>query len=304
MAEDPKAIFRRSAEQQAARESAAKAERQKQAIGLLETLPDRQVFCYPGCGTDFGRPVTQFSNRCDTFIFCDWLFGRWGDDGAFVDWVDGFDQFPITAKCPLPDETVRQFTELDEEWANTVGFVAEEARAEIREYLAERPKPKGHYLQIQTGSGRLDVFLFAAEGTNLYLKLFAKRGAAPRILCIKNWGHIGGEWTPFGNWQAHLGNAVRASRVTPELLVAREGDHDWPWPVQVDRFEDWDDRAVVMWRKETTTMSTDQNPKDQPTPKRKLRDPWRRKTMKSGHEPRPKTTLLLGLPEKLKTDKK
>jgi hypothetical protein len=156
----------------------------------------------------------------------------------------------ITAESTLSDETARQFAELDEEWANTVGFVAEESRAEIREYLAERPKPKGHYLQIQAGSRRLDVFLFAAEGTGLYLKLFAKRGAAPRILCIKNWGHIGGEWTPFGNWQAHLGKAVQAGRVTPELLVAREGDHDWPWPVQVERFEDWDDRPVVMWRKE------------------------------------------------------
>jgi len=51
-------------------------------------------------------------------------------------------------------------------------------------------------------------------------------------------------------------------------------------------------------------MSTDQNPKDQPPPKRKLRDPWRRKTMKPGQEPRPKRTHHLLLLEKLKTDKK
>src|ERR1035437_437287 len=304
MPEDPKVLLRRLSRQQAARDAAAKAERQQQALGLLGNLNARNVFYYPACGSDFGRPVTQFSARCDTFIFCDWLFGRWRDEAAFADWVDGFDQFPITAKCPLPDETVRQLAELDEESADTVGFVAERSRAEIREYLAERPKPKGHYQQIQVGGSRLDVFLFAAAGTGLYLKMFAKWRRGPRILCIKNWGHIGGEWTPFGNWQAHLGNAVRAGRVTPELLVAREGDHDWPWPVQVERFEDWDDRPVVMWRKETTTMSTDQNPKDQPPPKRRRRSPLRPKNIKPGQEPRPKRTHHLLLLEKLKTDKK
>ena len=51
-------------------------------------------------------------------------------------------------------------------------------------------------------------------------------------------------------------------------------------------------------------MSTDQNPKDQPLPKRKLRDPSRRKYIKPSEEPRPKTTHLLLLVEKLKTDKK
>ena len=142
------------------------------------------------------------------------------------------------------------------------------------------------------------------EGTNIYLKLFAKRSAAPLRLCIKNWGHIGGGWTPFGNWQAHLGKAVRAGRVAPELLVAREGDHDWPWTVQVERFEDWDDRPVVVWRKETMTMSTDKNPKDQPPPKRRRRSPFLPKNIKPGCEPSPKRTHHLLLLEKLKTDKK
>ena len=262
------------------------------------------MFYYPACDSDFRYPLKRFIGRCDTFVFCDWLFGGWGNDAAFGDWVDRMRQFPVTAEAPLPDEKVRQLAVLDEEWANAMGFVVADARAEMREYLARRPKPQGHYFQIQVGSTKLDVFLFAAEGTCLYLKLFAKRGAAPRILCIKNWGHIGGEWTPFGNWQAHLGNAVRASRLTPELLVAREGDHDWPWPVQVERLEDWDDRAVVMWRKETTTMSTDQNPKDQPPPKRRVPNPLRRKNIKPGQEPRPKRTHHLLLLGKLKPDKK
>jgi hypothetical protein len=304
MPEDPKVLLRRLSGQQAARVAAANAERQQQALGLLGNLKARNVFYYPGCGTDFSRPVTQFCDRCDTFIFCDWLFGTWSGEAGFAEWVDGFDQFPITAICPLPDESVRQLAALDEEWASTVGFVAEEAQAEIRVYLKERPEPKGHYLQIQVGARRFDVFLFAAEGTNLYLKLFAKRSAAPRILCIKNWGHIGGEWTPFGNWEAHLGKAVRARRVASELLVAREGDHDWPWPIQVERFEDWDDRPVVMWRKETTNMSTEQNPKDQPTPKPRRPSPFRRKNIKPGYEPRPKRTHLPLLLGKLKADKK
>ena len=173
-----------------------------------------------------------------------------------------------------------------------MGFVAEEARAEIREYLAERPKPKGHYLQIQAGGSRLDVFLFAAEGTVPLPKTVRQTGAAPRVLCIKNWGHIGGEWTPFGNWQAHLGNAVRASRVTPELLVAARVTMIGLGPSRWERLEDWDDRAVVMWRKESTTMSTDQNSKDQPPPKRRRR-PASPQEHQAGHEPRPKPTHLL-----------
>jgi hypothetical protein len=51
-------------------------------------------------------------------------------------------------------------------------------------------------------------------------------------------------------------------------------------------------------------MSTDQNPKDQPPPKRRVPNPFRRKNIKPGEEPRPKPTHLLLLLEKLKTDKK
>jgi hypothetical protein len=51
-------------------------------------------------------------------------------------------------------------------------------------------------------------------------------------------------------------------------------------------------------------MSTDQNPKDQPPPKRRRRSPFRRKTIKPGYEPRPKSDHHLWLLEKLKTDKK
>ena len=150
----------------------------------------------------------------------------------------------------------------------------------------------------------MDVFLVAAEGTCLYLKLFAKQAAAPRTLCIKNWGHIGGEWTPFGNWQAHLANAVRAGRVAPELLVACEGDHDWPWPVQVERFEDWGDRPVVMWERKPATPHTNQKGQEQPLPKGKLRDPWRKKYVKPGALPSPKRTHHLALLAMLKTKKK
>jgi hypothetical protein len=75
----------------------------------------------------------------------------------------------------------------------------------------------------------------------------------PRILRIKNWGLIGGEWTPFGNWQAHLGKVVQAGPRRPELLVARKGDHDWPWTLCVDEFKDWDDQPVMMWARKRPT---------------------------------------------------
>ena len=51
-------------------------------------------------------------------------------------------------------------------------------------------------------------------------------------------------------------------------------------------------------------MSTDQNPKDQPLPKGKLRDPWRPKYVKPGALPRPKRTHHLALLAVLKTKKK
>jgi hypothetical protein len=125
-------------------------------------------------------------------------------------------------------------------------------------YLANPLSPKGHYaeLWVTTQRGKpkfVRVFWLAMEGVNLYWKLFAQRGIAPRILCIKNWGHIGGEWTPFGNWQAHLAQVVQAGPRKPELLVARKGDHDWPWTLPVAEFNDWDDQPVMMWARKRPT---------------------------------------------------
>ena len=51
-------------------------------------------------------------------------------------------------------------------------------------------------------------------------------------------------------------------------------------------------------------MSTEQNPKDQPPPKSRLPDPFRRKYIKPGYEPRPKRTPHLWLLANLKADKK
>ncbi|MCI0534815.1 MAG: hypothetical protein L0Z50_06280, partial [Verrucomicrobiales bacterium] len=92
-----------------------------------------------------------------------------------------------------------------------------------------------------------NFFFFALEGVSLYVNLFVARQAAPKILCIKNWGHIGGEWTPFGNWQAHLGQVVRDSRRYPEYLIACKGDHDWPYKTFVQDFPDWPEHHPQMW---------------------------------------------------------
>jgi hypothetical protein len=151
-------------------------------------------------------------------------------------------------EAPVPDNVVKTFTKMDRNWRRVVGVGTKQAPHLMRDYLARCPQPKGRYFQVEFQKRSLDVFLFAAEGTSLYLNLFAMRGTAPRILCIKNSGNAGGEWTHFGKWQGPLGRTVREGRIWPKLLLAREGDHDWPWGGE--RFEDWEDRAVILSRRE------------------------------------------------------
>jgi hypothetical protein len=310
MAEDPKAFLKRMSAARAAVNQKQFVRAQTRAHRLLSRGKPTRAFYYPACGSDFVRPLQHFSDRCDTFVFCDW-----GGGGAaqFVAAMKGMkadrprrfpDDAPDFIQFPIDRGRVKEL-------ANMGHFLVKffpELPPNLAAYLGNPPSSKGHYaeLWIKPKHGRrrfVRVFWLAMEAVNLYWKLFARRGIAPRILCIKNWGHIGGEWTPFGNWQAHLGQTVRAGRVAPELLVARENDHDWPWTVQVDRFDDWDERPVLVLKRKSGTLNALQKPKEQPLLKGKRRDPWRKKYLKPGEAPRPKPTRLLLL-EKLKADKK
>jgi hypothetical protein len=220
-------------------------------------------FYYPACGLDFLYPLQHFSDRCDTFVFCDW---KVGDKQLFLDQIN-----TIKAGRPegiadvAPDFFDSLLQQADvEKLANMEDILARFFQAmppNLRRFLADPSSQEKHYAELWiTDSGGekkfVRVFWFAMEGVNIYWKLFAQHGIAPRILCIKNWGrHDDNDndkkwWTPFGEWQAHLGQVVQDSHSEPEFLVARKGDHNWPWTVPVAEFNDWGEQQVVMWERE------------------------------------------------------
>lgn len=310
MPEDPKDFLKRMSAKRAVVNQEQLVKARTRAHRLLSSGKPTRVFYYPGCGSDFARPLRRFSDRCDTFIFCDW---SGGEAETFVAAIKGIksdrpargpDDAPDFIHFPLDEGDVKEL-------ANMGQFLVKffpELPPNLASFLANPLSARGRYAELwitteHGGCKFVRVFWLAMEGVNLYWKLFARRGTAPRILCIKNWGHTGGEWTPFGNWKAHLGQTVRAGRVAPELLVAREGDHDWPWRVQVECVEDWDERPVWVWKRKSGTLNANQKAKEQSLLKGKRRDPWRKKYLKPGEAPRPKPTRLLLL-EKLKADKK
>jgi len=262
MAEDPKAFLKRMGEARAALNQDQPVRARIQAHEALSGGKRGRVFYYPACGSDFAYPLRRFSDRCNTFVFCDWRKG--GAAASFVAAMEGI-KTPRPLRCPddAPDFIHFPVEEGDvKELANMEHFLATffpELPSNLAAYLANPPSPRGHYAELWVAGKRgkprfVRVFWLAMEGVNLYWKLFAQKGTAPRILCIKNWGHIGGEWTPFGNCWAHLAKVVRDGPSEPELLVARKGDHDWPWTRLVDEYDDWDhDHTVIMWAREKPT---------------------------------------------------
>jgi hypothetical protein len=260
MPEDPKELFKDRSKERAAKNQEQQLQAPKRAHRFLSRGKRTRVFYYPACGSDFAYPLQHFSDRCDTFVFCDWTFS---DENSFLEQIKkkeikatrprrNPDNAPDFLDFPLHQTDVREL-------ANMEHILAEffpKMPSMLRKFLADPPLAKGHYaeLWVTTKRGAKDgppkfvrVFWLAMEGVNLYWKLFSRNGIAPRILCIKHWGHIGGEWTRFGIWQEHLGRVVQAGPSEPELLVARKGDHDWPWTLPVAEFNDWDDKPVVMW---------------------------------------------------------
>jgi hypothetical protein len=245
MAEDPKTVFR---EAQAALTCAA-----------------QKCFYYPACGLDFIYPLQHFSKWCDNFIFCDW---KVGDRQLFLDQINTIraerpegiaDVAPDFFTSVLRRADVRKLANMEEILARFFS----EMPSNLRRFLADPPSPERHFAELWiTASGGekkfVRVFWLGMEGVNIYSKLFSQKNIAPRILCIKNWGLIESEWTSFGTWQAHLGQVVQAGPHKPELLVARKGDHDWPWTRPVTEFTDWDDQPVIMWARKKPTSRNQQ----------------------------------------------
>ncbi len=259
MAEDPKEFLRLNSERERkTQEQMLKA--RLYALKLVST-GEEACFYYPACGSDFIYPLQYFSDRCDTFVFCDWMGG---DENSFLEWIKTInaagsplipDDAPDFLHFPLDQTDVKDLANME----HILGVFFPDMPANLRGFLADPPSAKGHYaeLWVTTRHGINDgpqkfvrVFWLAMEGVNTYWKLFTRNMIAPRILCINNWHHVVGAWAPFGNWQEYLGKVVQEGRCEPEFLVAPKGaPHDWPWRLPVKEFN-WDGQPVMMWAKE------------------------------------------------------
>ena len=261
MAEDPKTFFKCISKR---RERSTREQMFKAQLYALKFLSKGEEACfyYPACGPDFMYPLQHFSGRCETFVFCDWTGG---DEEAFLQRIE-------TIKAPrpqcvpddAPDFLHFSLDQTDVKALANMEHILEvffpDMPANLRGFLAAPPSQKGHYVElwISANDGEkkfVRVFWLGMEGVNIYWKLFARNGTAPRILCLKNADHVGGEWTPFGNWQEPLGRVVEDGRSEPEFLVVPKGDqYDWPWTLRVNEF-DWDGQPVVMWAREGLSPS-------------------------------------------------
>jgi hypothetical protein len=257
--EDPKRFLKRmgAGRERLRREHLLQARRS--ALKIIADGGPSDVFCYPACGSDIAYPLRRFSDRCGTFIFCDWT------NGAEKSFLDGVKKLKADRPIRTPDDA-RDFLHFPLGQIDVKELAAlhhllikffPDMHPNLATHLANPSSAKGRYAELWVTAADstkrfVRVFWFAMEAVNLYLQLFARKRKAPRILCIKNRGDHGNRWTPFGNWQAHLGQVVQAGPRKPEWLVARQGDHDWPWTVPVAKSKDWDvfeEKPIMMWRR-------------------------------------------------------
>jgi hypothetical protein len=263
--EDPKSFLKRAG---AVRERLRRKhvlQARRSALKIIADGGPSDVFYYPACGSDIAYPLRHLSDRCSTFIFCDWTKDA---ERSFLDVVTKLKaarprRIPDDARdflhFPLGHADVREVAALHH---LLVKFFPE-MHPNLATYLANPASPKGHYAELWVTATDdtprfIRVLWLGMEGVNLYWKLFAQKRKAPRILCIKNRGDHGDRWTRFGDWQAHLAQVVQAGPRKPELLVARKGDHDWPWTLPVATFNDWENQPVMMWARKTPTSQNQQ----------------------------------------------
>jgi len=256
--ESPNGFLRKLAAEGACRRRAQLLQARTSALKFIADGDSDGVFYYPACGSDLEYPLRHFSERCQTFVFCDWTPGA---QESFLEAVTKLkaerevavrDKQPVFLHFPLAPSDLKDLAVLH-------GLLVKSfpgMHPNLAAYVGSPASAKGHYAQLWiTGADSktriVRVFWFTMEAVNLYSRLFAQKRKAPRILCIKTRCQNWDGWTRFGDWQAHLAKAVQDGPRKPRWLVAREGKHDWPWTLLVDRFEDWDFRAdeppVMMW---------------------------------------------------------
>jgi len=223
---------------------AIRGKRTPEAAANFLLNPRGDVFFYPACGNDFDYPLLNFGRACRTFIFADWAGGdaaakgipRWPEKGDRLT-----DQISCTASLELSPQSIEPLGNmtslLNRHFNDQVGGLP----SSVCRYLGTGgPRPRGaRYAEFADGQPEpIRFYHLCLEGVSLYENLFAARKIAPRILCIKRCGGIGG-WTHFRDGQAHLAKLIKRTRRWPQYLIVDEGNHDWPYPHLVQEFVDW-----------------------------------------------------------------
>ena len=239
MPENPKAVLK---------QMSAPIRKVDQALKSISS-GNSKCFYYPGCGNDFIYPLQNFSDKCDTFVFCDW---KVGDKDSFLETIRTIPDVVVTGYYDgsIPPKCLEPF-----EFFNMEDILARffpQIPPSLCQFVGTLSSKDGAFVELEIGKAEkkiVHVFWLPMEGVNVYSKLFALQRIAPHILCIKkNAGGDGDDgWTRFGDCWGHLAAVVRDSNHEPEWLVARENGHNWPYTQIVDRFDDWDDRPVIMW---------------------------------------------------------
>lgn len=204
------------------------------------------VFFYPACGDDYEYPLHRFGSACHTFVFCDWK--------TFSEPLDCLQPgrsvakgISCTAPCPLGAEAIESLGDMTTLLRNQFGPPNQGMDYQLCAYLGRLHPRKGWYAELANGVATIiKCFFFHLEGVNLYRKLFSSRNVAPEVMCIKNWGNIGGEWTQFGKWNAPLGQSLRHDSRQPKFIIT-DRKHDWPYKQLVEKFPGWSSSCPRMW---------------------------------------------------------
>src|ERR1035438_5520621 len=145
MGEDSKEVFKRMSAKRSAVNQDQVIRARIQTHRALAWGKRGRVCYYPVCGSDFAYPLRHFSDRCDTFVFCDW-----SERGAasFVDAMEEIKaQRPRRSPDDAPDFIHYPVNEGDvKELANMEQFLAKfapELPPHLTAYLANPPLSKG-----------------------------------------------------------------------------------------------------------------------------------------------------------------
>ena len=207
-------------------------------------LAPRKVCFYPACGFDW-NPIQRFTDRCRTFIYCDW------DSYYTPDRLErALHQLPAGLELenmePVDDELLEEITE-----TLVPAHLQPPAQPPAEEW--------GHRIILRSGGRRVKLFFLLTEGVKTYWSLFKSLSITPEILCIIKQDR---NWTDFALWANPLGRVVHSQwPKSPKYLAVGPEQHDWPlWNVEAARFENWTtqfgDYTVLLWRRRVMRLWT------------------------------------------------